>query len=77
MLKRGGREVYDVATRDAIREWVLVQGRSQRSAARQFGVSRETVARAGQRPGSSEQRYRRAVPRPAPVREAALPHIEG
>lgn len=29
--------MYDVATRDAIREWVVMQGRSQRSAARQFG----------------------------------------
>ena len=37
--------MYDMATRDAIREWVVVQRRSQRSAARQFGVSRETVAR--------------------------------
>ena len=78
MLKRGGREVYDVATRDAIREWVVVQGRSQRSAARQFGVSRETVARLLAEPAAGAQRrYRRVAARPAPVREAALPHIEG
>ena len=40
----GERKVYDVATRDAIRDWVLVHGHSQRSAAQQFGVARKTVA---------------------------------
>ncbi len=37
--------MYEVTTRDAIRAWVLVQGPSQRSAAKQLGVSRDTVAR--------------------------------
>lgn len=64
--------------RDAIREWVLVQGRSQRAAAKHFGVSRETVARLlSEPPAEQRRRYRRRQPRPAPLRDAALPHIEG
>ena len=67
-----------MATRDAIREWVVVQGRSQRSAARQFGVSRDTVARLlREEPAAQERRYRLSRPRSAPLREAALPHIQG
>lgn len=78
MLQWKGRKVYEVATRDAIREWVLVQGRSQRSAAKAFGISRETVARLlREAPEAQTRRYQRSSPRPAPVREAALPHIEG
>ncbi len=70
-------EVYEVTIRDAIRDWVLVQGRSQRSAARQFGLSRDTVARLLAEPADGrERRYQRQQPRPAPKREAALPHLE-
>ncbi len=70
--------MYEVTTRDAIRAWVLVQGHSQRSAAKQFGVSRDTVARLlGEAPAGEARRYRRRVPGRAPLREAALPHIQG
>src|SRR5690348_6244732 len=70
-------EVYEVTIRDAIRDWVLVQGRSQRNAARQFGLSRDTVARLLAEPADGrERRYHRQQPRPAPKRTAALPHIE-
>ncbi|MFI5272753.1 MAG: IS21 family transposase [Ktedonobacterales bacterium] len=54
-----------------------MQGRSQRSAARQFDLSRETVARLLAEPADGrERRYQRQQPRPAPKRAAALPHIE-
>ena len=67
-----------MATRDAIREWVVVQGRSQRSAATRFRVSRDTVARLlREEPSGPERRYQRSTPRSAPLREAALPHIAG
>jgi transposase len=70
--------MYEVTTRDAIRDWVLVQGHSQRAAATRFGVSRDTVARLlREEPSGEERRYRRQVPRRAPLREAALPHIQG
>lgn len=73
----GGREVYEVTIRDHIRDWVLVQGHSQRSAAARFGVSRDTVARLLlEAPEEPERHYRRTVPRPAPIRTAVLPHIE-
>ena len=69
--------MYAVATRDDIREWVLVHGHSQRSAAKHFGMSRETVARLlAEPPEDNERRYRRKAPRPAPVREVMLPRIE-
>jgi len=56
---------------------VLVQGRSQRSAARHFDVSRDTVARLLAEPAAGrERRYQRQQPRPAPKRAAALPAIE-
>jgi transposase len=74
----GGRKVYPVALRDEIRTWVLIQGKSQRAAARHFGLSRNTVAQLlHEAPELNERRYRRQVPRPAPVREAALPYIVG
>jgi transposase len=61
-----------------MRDWVLVQGHSQRSAATKFGVARDTVARLlREEPGGTVRRYRRVAPRPAPLREAALPHIQG
>jgi transposase len=61
-----------------MRDWVLVQGHSQRSAAKAFRISRDTVARLlAEEPAAEERRYRRRVPRRAPLREAALPHIEG
>ena len=70
--------MYEVTIRDNIRDWVLVQGRSQRSAARQFGVSRDTVTRMlREAPEEPERRYRRGVPRPTPVRDEVMPHIEG
>ena len=69
--------MYEVTIRDAIRDWVLVQGRSQRSAARQFHVSRDTVARLlVEAPEAPERRYRRTVPRATPVRDAVLAHLE-
>jgi transposase len=70
--------VYEVTVRDNIRDWVLVQGRSQRSAAKRFAVSRDTVARLLlEAPEEPERRYRRAVPHPTPVRDQIAPHIEG
>lgn len=70
--------MYEVTTRDAMRDWVLVQGHSQRAAAKRFGLSRDTVARLlREEPTGDERRYRRGVPRRAPLREAALPHIQG
>ncbi len=70
--------MYEVARRDDIRDFVLVQGHSQRSAARQFGVSRDTVARLlAEPPEGTVRRYQRQVPYAAPVREAILPHIQG
>src|SRR5579872_204206 len=72
-----GRKVYRVALRDDIRDWLLVQGRSQRSAAKQFGISRDTVAKLlHEAPEDRERRYRRRIPHPAPVRHQILPHLE-
>ena len=69
--------MYRVALRDDIRDWVLVQGRSQRSAAKQFGISRDTVAKLLQEPPEeSTRRYRRQKSHPAPVREQIQPHLE-
>jgi len=69
--------VYRVALRDDIRDWVLVQGRSQRSAAKQFDVSRDTVAKLLQEPPEErERRYRRQQPHPAPMRDQIQPHLE-
>src|SRR5690349_12785016 len=63
--------------RDAIRDWVLVQGRSQRSAATHFQVSRDTVARLlVEAPEEPERRYRRTVPRARPVRDVVVPHLQ-
>lgn len=70
--------MYRVALRDDIRDWVLIQGRSQRSAAKQFGVSRDTVAKLLQEaPEGSERRYRRQVAHPTPVRDQILAQVEG
>lgn len=69
--------MYRVALRDDIRDWVLVQGRSQRSAARQFGVSRDTVAKLlREAPEDSARRYQRQIPYPAPIRDQIQPHVE-
>lgn len=69
--------MYRVALRDDIRDWVLVQGRSQRSAAKQFGISRDTVAKLlREAPEENRRRYRRRKPHPAPVREQIQPHLE-
>jgi len=70
--------VYDVSLRDDIRDWVLVQGHSQRSAAKRFAVSRDTVGRMLlEAPQAPERRYQRGSLFAAPVRDLVLPHIEG
>ena len=70
--------MYRVALRDDIRDWVLVQGRSQRSAAKHFGVCRDTVARLlREAPEDADRRCQRRKARAAPVRDQILPHIEG
>jgi transposase len=69
--------VYPVALRDEIRTWVLIQGKSQRAAARHFGLSRTTVARLlEEEAAKNERQYQRQAPCKTPVRDAALPHIE-
>lgn len=69
--------MYRVALRDDIRDWVLVQGRSQRSAATEFGVSRDTVAKLlREAPHENDRRYQRRKPHPAPVRDQIQPHVE-
>ncbi len=70
--------MYPVALRDEIRAWVLIQGKSQRAAARHFGLSRNTVAKLlEEEPAAKERQYRRQVGHKTPVRDTALPHIEG
>lgn len=70
--------MYSMALRDEIRDWVLIQGRSQRAAAKHFGVSRDTVAALLREPAETgERRYTRRKARDAPVREQVLPYIEG
>jgi hypothetical protein len=65
--------VYPVALRDEIRTWVLIQGKSQRAAARHFGLSRNTVAKLlEEEPAANERQYQRQAPPKAPVRDAAL-----
>ncbi len=69
--------MYPVALRDDIRTWVLIQGKSQRAAARHFGLSRNTVANMlEEEPAPEERRYQRQAEHKTPVRDAALPHIE-
>ena len=72
--------MYPVSLRDEIRAWVLIQGKSQRAAARHFDVSRNTVAKLLQEePAAQARRYQRertATPK-TPVRNLALPHIQG
>jgi transposase len=76
--ERRKRKVYPVALRDEIRAWVLIQGKSQRAAARHFGLSRNTVAKLlEEEPAAKERQYRRQVGHKTPVRDTALPHIEG
>ncbi|CCF85907.1 IS21 family transposase [Nitrolancea hollandica] len=66
-----------MAIRDDIRYYVLVQGHSQRAAAKRFGIARDTVARMlGEPAAEPERRYQRRKPRPAPVRDQVLPHLE-
>jgi transposase len=70
--------VYTVALRDEIRTWVLVQGKSQRTAARHFGISRNTVAKLlEEAPHPLQRRYHRQMPHPTPVRDVVVPHLEG
>jgi transposase len=69
--------VYPVALRDDIRTWVLIQGKSQRAAARHFGLSRNTVAKLLEEgPAPKERRYQRQAEHKTPIRDVALPHIE-
>jgi transposase len=69
--------VYTVALRDEIRAWVLIQGKSQRAAARHFGLSRNTVAKLLlEEPAAPQRRYQRQARHKTPVRDAALPHIQ-
>ncbi len=72
--------MYPVSLRDEIRRWVLIEGKSQRAAARHFEISRNTVAKLLQEePAPQERRYQRtqtAAPK-TPVRDLALPHIQG
>jgi len=66
-----------VALRDDIRTWVLIQGKSQRAAARHFGLSRNTVAKLVEEEAApKERRYQRQAEHKTPVRNAAFPHIE-
>lgn len=70
--------MYDVSLRDDIRDWVLVQGHSQRSAAKRYAVSRDTVGQMLlEAPQVPERRYQRGSPFPTPVRDLVLPPIEG
>ena len=69
--------MYPVALRDDIRTWVLIQGKSQRAAARHFGLSRNTVAKLVEEEAApKERRYQRQAEHKTPIRDAALPHIE-
>lgn len=68
--------MYRVALRDAIRDWVLVQGRSQRSAARQFGVCRDTVARLLRERFSSWRARGTAFARACTARRGGRPRSE-
>ena len=55
-----------------------MQGRSQRAAAKHFGVSRNMVATLLREPAEgTERRYTRRKAREAPARERIRPHIEG
>jgi transposase len=75
--ERRERKVYSVALRDEIRTWVLIQGQSQRAAARHFGLSRNTVAKLLQEePAANARQYQPQAPHKTPVRDAALPHIQ-
>jgi transposase len=70
--------VYTVALRDEMRTWVLIQGKSQRAAAQHFGLSRNTVAKLlAEEPAAIVRQYQRQIPKSTPVRDLALPHIEG
>jgi transposase len=72
--------VYPVSLRDEIRAWVLIQGKSQRAAARHFDVSRNTIAKLLQEePAAQKRRYHRETPatHKTPVRDLALPYIQG
>ncbi len=70
--------MYSVALRDEIRAWVLIQGKSQRAAAQHFGLSRNTIAKLLlEEPAADQRRYQRQTAHKTPVRDAALPHIQG
>lgn len=72
--------MYPVTLRDEIRAWVLIQGKSQRAAARHFDVSRNTIAKLLQEePAPQQRRYqrKRSAKHRTPIRDLVLPHIEG
>src|SRR5215469_13736916 len=67
-----------MARRDAVRIFVLVEGHTQREAARHFHMSRNTVAKLLAEPAEgNERRYQRRQAPNTPVSAAALPHIRG
>lgn len=66
-----------MALRDDIRDWVLVQGHSQRAAAKHFGIARDTVARLlAEAAEPTTRSYHRRTPRQTPVADVVVPHIE-
>ncbi len=66
-----------MALRDDIRDWVLVQGHSQRAAAKHFGIARDTVARLlAEAAEPTTRSYHRRTPRQTPVADVVAPHIE-
>ncbi len=68
--------MYDVALRDEIRVFVLVEGHTQREGAQRFRIARNTVAKLLQEPAEpSVRRYQRRSPPKAPIAEAVLPHL--
>ncbi len=68
--------MYRVTVRDDIRYYVLVQGHSQRQAARHYGVSRDTVSRMLREPAEEPERKYKPIERATPARDAVMPHIE-
>lgn len=68
--------MYDVSLRESIRNWVIIEGKSQKEAAKEFRVSRDTVAKLLAEEGNSPVRqYHRTKQKKAPKTEAALPQI--
>lgn len=67
-----------MAQRDAVRVFVMVEGHTQREAARHFHLARNTVAKLLAEPADGPpRRYQRHQAPRAPVGEVVLPHIRG